>query len=378
MPLNSAELREAHVAFGTVEELVRRRRATYAAALELATGMSEPGEPSADLFDSPAVRAHLGEVISGTAGYTPDAMVAILQLVGHAVPITAGSGGPHLVGATQARTALAGALGRIEHELGRRGSEPNPIRLVLPGDPAFERAARIVADGLEMAVDVCPALALDLLPHVAMFAVVDAGSSGDLGSASVREYPGLIVLPEPRSALEVAEALMHEGAHQKFFDIAITHSIFGGPAGADDPPSFAASWAGPLTARWPFEQCVAAYHAYSCLAAFMHAMRDACVSTSSLHEFSLLPHADDRARELGEWLIANRDCLGPDGRRFLATMTGVEPTGEDHNRPAHLTLQGDVPTVIRDCGEWTLVAQRRSAIDLYWAPSGGLARAGAR
>jgi hypothetical protein len=378
MPLNPAELRDVHAAFGTAEDLMRRRRATYSAALELVTGMSEAGEPSVDLLDSPVVRAHLGEVISGTAGYTPGAMVAISQLVGGAVPITAGSGRPHLVGATRARTALAGALRRIEHELGRRGSEPDRIRLVLAGDPVFEGAARIVADGLEMAVDVCPALALDLLPHVAMFAVVDPGSSGDLGSASVREYPGLVVLPEPRTPLEVAEALMHEGAHQKFFDIAVTHSILGGPAGADDTPSFAASWAGPLTPRWPFEQCVAAYHAYSCLAAFMHALRDARVSTSSLHEFSLLPHADDRARELGEWLIANRNCLGPDGRRFLATMTGVEPTSEDHDGPAHLMLQGDVPTVIRDCGEWTLVAQRRSAIDLYWAPSAGLARIGAR
>lgn len=376
MPLNSAELREAHAAFGTVEEIVRRRRATYAAALELATGKSEPGEPSSDLFDSPVVRAHLGEVISGTADYTPDAMIAISQLVGEAVPITAGGGGPHLVGATRARTALAGALGRIEHELGRRGSEPDPIRLVLAGDPAFAGAARIVADGLDMAVDVCPALALDLLPHVAMFAVVDSGSSGDLGSASVREYPGLIVLPEPRTPLEVAEALIHEGAHQKFYDLSIVCSILRTESYAS--PAFAASWAGPLSPRWPFEQCVAAYHAYSCLAAFMHALREARVPTSNLHEFSLLPHADDRARELGEWLIANRDCFGPDGQRLLATMAGVEPTDEDHEGPAHTTLQSDVPTVIRDCGEWTLVAQRRSAIDLYWAPSAGLARTGVR
>ena len=46
-----------------------------------------------------------------------------------------------------------------------------------------------------------------------------ADPSGRLGSASAREFPGLVLFPEPQTALEVAEALIHEGAHQKFFDL---------------------------------------------------------------------------------------------------------------------------------------------------------------
>ncbi len=33
-----------------------------------------------------------------------------------------------------------------------------------------------------------------------------------MGSATVREYPGLVVVPQPTPPLEVAEALVHEGA----------------------------------------------------------------------------------------------------------------------------------------------------------------------
>lgn len=41
---------------------------------------------------------------------------------------------------------------------------------------------------------------------------------------------------------------MHEGAHQKFFDIAITRSILGQSGRRKGRATFAASWAGqPLT-----------------------------------------------------------------------------------------------------------------------------------
>ena len=97
--------------------------------------------------------------------------------------------------------------------------------LILNGSRQFAAVVHTLTSGIELAVSVAPELALDLLPHVALFAVVDSECSGQLGSASLREFPGLILLPEPRSSVEVAEALIHEGAHQKFFDLAMTRSV---------------------------------------------------------------------------------------------------------------------------------------------------------
>jgi hypothetical protein len=366
MLLSPVELRDAHAALGTVESLLRRRRATYSAALELATGSLDAAGDSHDLLDSPAVRAHLADVICGTANYTPSKMIPVSSLARGAPEYRRGDVHAYVAADEGTPTALDGAFRRLTRGL-RHSDDAEPLRLLLAGAPAFDRAARLVVQGLALAVDLCPVLASDLLPHVTMFAIIEAGDN-KIGSASLREYPGLIVVPQPSAAIEVAEAFIHEGAHQKFFDLGITHSIFNEAAYA--APYFATSWAAADTPPWPFEQCVAAFHAYICLATFMRALEVNSFS-GHLHEFSLLPYAKSRAAELGEWLVENKQYFGPDGRHLVELMTG---TGSRDSPPApsDFPLRPGPPTALRDCGEWTLVAQKEEAIELYWLPSADL------
>jgi hypothetical protein len=349
MPLRPGEVRDVHAAIAPVDSLIRRRRATYSAVLELVAGPSDGDD--VDLLDSPVARAHLGEVISGQVAYSPSAMVPLSQLLGR---------GHQVAASRRARTALSGACRRIAGELGRYGDHADSIRLVLADAPAFDEAAQRVVEGVRLAVEVCPELAEDLLPHVTLFAIVEQ-SGQRLGSASVREYAGLIVVPEPGSAIEVAEALIHEGAHQKLFDLATTCSILD-PAAAGAPP-FTPPWADPSAPPWPFEQVLAAFHAYTCLAAFMSAV-EANGSVERLHEFSLLPHATTRAVALGDWLVHNTKYLGVDGLRFVALLTQADLADE-----SPLTSSG---ITIRNCGESTLVAhknERTKSIELMWLPA---------
>ncbi len=90
-----------------------------------------------------------------------------------------------------------------------------------------------------------------------------AETSGGVVSASSRYVPGIVLIDEPALPIEVAEALVHEGAHEKFFDLAITREFL--DARAEDAEVFETSWS---HARWPLEQTFAAWHAYTCLAQF--------------------------------------------------------------------------------------------------------------
>ena len=347
MPLRPGDVRDAHAAIASVDSLIRRRRATYSAVLELVAGPTAGDD--VDLLDSPVARAHLGEVIGGQATYSPSAMVPLSDLLGDVQQIAARQ---------LARTALSGACRRIAGELGRYGDDADSIRLVLAEAPTFDEAARRVVEGVRLAVQLCPELADDLLPHVALFAIVEQRGQR-LGSASVREYPGLIVVPEPGSAIEVAEALIHEGAHQKLFDLATTCSILD-PAAAS-APTFAPPWADPSAAPWPFEQVLAAFHAYTCLAAFMGSIE--ADGSIERHEFSLLPQADTRAATLADWLVCNSKYLAPDGLRFVAMLSRTDMPSLSPSTSSGIAT--------RDCGELTLVAHKNDAaesIDLMWLP----------
>lgn len=362
MPHSPTELRDIHAAFGTDEVLVERRRAMYAAVVELVTG--ESADILADLIDSPAVRAHLGEVIlGGRRAYRPDLMTPLSRLVVGAPEFVIGKWRTAVVSDPSARLPLEGAVRTIAAELGGGDSE---VRLLLDGDPGFDSARRIVLDGLELVSELCPALAADLLPHVALFAIVAQGDRpGALGSASVREYPGLIVVPQPESAVEVAEALVHEGAHQKFFDLGVTRSIF--DADFCRAPFFRASWSPGTGSRWPLEQCLAAFHAYTCLAAFYASVRTHAPALR-LHDFSLLPVACSRADELGAWMRENVAFLGPDGRHLVRMLAGdAVPLAYEPAR--EMALPKTDRAVVKGCGAWTLVARMGESVELYWVRS---------
>jgi hypothetical protein len=263
--------------------------------------------------------------------------------------------------------ALAGAVGHLASALGEPLDGPDGIRLLLAGETGFTEASRTIVEGLDLAAALCPELAWDLLPHVVLFAVITGGGgAGQIGSASVREYPGLVVVPRPGSALEVAEALVHEGAHQKFFDLGITRSILA--EGFQRAPGYRSSWSRSSAQPWPLEQCAAAFHAYTCLATFHRSVLDSG-HASPLHDFSLLPAAEARAAELGEWLSRNLQFLGFDGRLFVQMLAGDERPVERRPAPDVERWRTARSLVIRVCDEWTLFARRGAGIELYWAPS---------
>jgi hypothetical protein len=352
--------------FGSAETLVQRRRATYSAILELMAGEAYGGADP-DILDSPAARAHLGQVVAGGVKYRSAALTPVSTIANGAAAFRSDLFQIHVVSDPEARLLLEGAVRHIAAELGAPSDGVDGIRLLLDGEPRFANASRNVVNGLKLATTICPELAEDLLPHVCLFAVLANGKeTGQLGSASARDFPGLVVVPEPVTELEVAEALVHEGGHQKFFDLAMVRSILGDSFCR--APSFSSSWAPTSAPRWPLEQCMAAFHAYTCLATFNEVLLDSAVR-NQLHDFSLLPVAEERAAELGEWLLRNVQFLGRDGVRFVSKLAGAHEFVEDPPTTADVRLDHAAPTAVRMCDEWTLLAQRADRVELYWLPT---------
>ncbi|MFC3896972.1 HEXXH motif-containing putative peptide modification protein [Lentzea rhizosphaerae] len=286
-----------HARIAPAEVLVDERRTLY----RLAVDLFAPGtELSDNLVDHPIVRYEIGRALAG-----------------HGLDV----GRLHEVAALGVRHAglLVAADPRSADLL------EAPLRIIAPpgvtirplteaDGERFEAVLQVVADGIRLFRELAPEAADDLLPHVSMLAVLKRETSGGVVSASSRYVPGIVLIDEPSLPIEVAEALVHEGAHEKFFDFAITREFL--DARAEDVEFFETSWS---HARWPLEQTFAAWHAYSCLAQFALACEG-----QSLGKDSLLPKARERAAEIGDWLLAHEHDLGP-GARWLLRAIADEP-----------------------------------------------------
>jgi hypothetical protein len=319
-----------------------------------------------DVLDSPAVRGHLGAVLAGDTHFVTSRCRSIDELVDESCKTEIGGCVVRLASTASAREGLADAVLRIGGELQRYGADAPRATLVTTVDrPDMRTLFGQLVKGIELAVHLVPALALDLLPHVSLFAVLAQDTSGRLGSASAREFPGLILIPEPRSPLEVAEALIHEGAHQKFFELATTRALFG--VHSDPTPLFSPSWAPTGAPSWPIEQTFAAWHAYCCLSVFRESL-----GTLSIHDDSLLPYAEQRRVEIGEWLLAHGHALGRDGHAFLDAVLDRRPAREGTDTPVDVALSviaADGSSLVRRVGERTLVVTRSSPVELLWLRS---------
>jgi len=82
-----------------------------------------------------------------------------------------------VVSAPVARRVLRGALNRLGGAPSGTGAAGGP-ELLLADSDSFGGAVGTIVEGIEMALDAIPELAGDLLPHVALFAVVSAESAG--------------------------------------------------------------------------------------------------------------------------------------------------------------------------------------------------------
>ena len=370
MHLEADDIIRAHEVFGARGDLISQRRAVFAVAVELLSDGAVP-EPGTDVLDNPLVRGAISEVLSGVAEFRVDCLRPIGQLVAPGFSTVLGHSEVRLASSPAARTALEGPLSRVADELCRHGDSSWLPTILTGDDVGTAEAWATLVDGVRLAQCVAPSLTGDLLPHVVLFAVVRSDTSDRLGSASAREYPGLILLPEPTSSLEVAEALIHEGAHQKFFDLALSNTLL--PPPSQSAPRFVPSWAAPGAPHWPLEQAFAACHAYVCLSVLADAARSEIEAGLAIHPHSLLPHAARRAAEIGVWLLGQEEWVHGQGRHLVQLLLGRQPGDESSVPTASQTelvsLTGT--EVIRRCGAQTLVAHRGNPVEFYWLGAAG-------
>ena len=368
----AADIKDLHASFGTVPELIEQRRAVYSAAIELTRGPAA-AEVSDSVLENPAVRAHLGAVLAGITEVASEELVPVDDLVVADAIFTVPAATVRVASSSAAVGALAPALARITGQLQMHGDRSGP-RVLVESDPEFGAAVRAVREGVRLALRLSPVLVSDLLPHVALIAVLARAGSGRLGSASSRDHPGLVMVPEPQSPLELAEALVHEGAHQKFFDLAITRSLIG--PDHMDAPYFMPPWASAGAPPWSLEQCFAAFHAYVLLSAFNQDVQAHEESVSpnepqQLPSGSLLPAAEHRARTIGAWMVDQGEFLGADGRTLVWLLHGVRPSPST-SAATGARLEDVIrdADVVRSCGGRTLIARAGSPVELYWVTAG--------
>ncbi|MGI5502504.1 aKG-HExxH-type peptide beta-hydroxylase [Lentzea sp. CA-135723] len=291
-----------HAAIVPVPALVDERRTLYRLAAEIAA----PGTKLSDnLADHPIVRFEIGRVLAGKGELDPALLAEVAAMKVRDVGVL-----------VAADPAAAEVLERPLAITAPQGVRPEPLTEA-DGD-RFEAALAVVAEGVRLLRSLAPEMAADFLPHVSMLAVLKRETSGGLVSASSRYVPGIVLIDEPALPMEVAEALVHEGAHEKFFDLAITREFL--DVGAEDADYFETSWS---HARWPLEQTFAAWHAYNCLAQF-----NASIGPEQrLGPDSLLTKANERAAEIGAWLLVHENDLCADARWLLHALSGTALPG---------------------------------------------------
>ncbi|GAA5167102.1 aKG-HExxH-type peptide beta-hydroxylase [Amycolatopsis dongchuanensis] len=302
---------EVHAALAPADALLAERRALYRLAVEVCA--SAPCTRSDDQLDNPLFRFRVGEALAGRSTFDPTADDSLDDVITrlHAGPLRL-----DVATGAQAGDRLADALSVVHAQSGIPGPPPRP--LTEADGERHHRALTLVQAGLAKAAEVIPRLAADLVPHTGLLVVLDRDTSRGLVSASSRLFPGLILIDEPACAYDVAEALVHEGAHQKFFDLAITHDFLAEDLSRDR--IFRPSWSG---ASWPVEQVIAAFHAYACLAQFAEEVVRRG-ETGLLGENSLLLSARARETEIGRWLLGAEDALEGDARWLLRTFLRAE------------------------------------------------------
>src|SRR5690349_10561213 len=190
MVLGCSDLVGVHSAVSLVEELLERRRATYQLGVQLATGADEAVDLPETVIDNPLVRGHLAEVFAGTRDLDARLLTSVDVLsTSHVCWNVAGSTIRVAATPTAVRD-LVPAVGRIGNELLRSGADTINDAVLIEGSAGFEESARVLREGIDLALDIAYDLAADLLPHIALFALLDRDRAGRLGSASAREYPG--------------------------------------------------------------------------------------------------------------------------------------------------------------------------------------------
>jgi hypothetical protein len=196
----------------------------------------------------------------------------------------------------------------------------------------------LLAEGHELLFSLLPGLAASVFSHIRIVAFVRVQTpDAAVQSGSIRAIPGAIFLSPHhlKTPWSVAEALLHECAHNKLFDLYLTRLILEAGYDCRTARTIHARWnKSTLMQRnqWPLDQALSACHVYLHLAVFDRLVHDHAgelvdrfgpIDTSSVMKS---PRAHERAAYLvGELAREDYRGLGPDGRAlvdWMATQLG--------------------------------------------------------
>ncbi|MCO1657690.1 aKG-HExxH-type peptide beta-hydroxylase [Pseudonocardia humida] len=269
---------------------------------------------TAEVADSPLLRHAVQESLANLRLISRTDLDSAAHLARTATLLTSGSAILPVLTDAETDTILASVRWILAAD------EPAEVHFAtIESGQTFEAQLLAVKAGMDLVANYSTLLD-DLLGHATFLALLDARWPSRIRSASLRQFPGLIVMGAPQSPVEAAEHLVHEGAHQKFFDLALVLDIIG--PNAHSFPKYHPPWRSPTT-RWPLEQCFAAFHAYSCLAQLSDEIQNALTVQETYP--SLLPFARQRARDIGGWLIGHVEFLGIDGVSLTHQLLGQLP-----------------------------------------------------
>ena len=183
-----------------------------------------------------------------------------------------------------------------------------------------DRMKQTLAEGCQLLFDLLPELAASVLAHVHLIVVVDVADRRQWAQPRRRDLseslsnfliPGTIFLsPTPLSTpWGVAEALLHEAAHKKIHDLAVTRAIFRDGYAAHTSPTVRSIWNRPLTwnpNEWAIDRALFAFHVYVHLGLFFKLIEGRVAELgpiygplSGLDPEAATRRSCDRARYLG-------------------------------------------------------------------------------
>ncbi|MGW2953525.1 aKG-HExxH-type peptide beta-hydroxylase [Streptomyces eurythermus] len=182
--------------------------------------------------------------------------------------------------------------------------------------------AAVARDAVALMRETAPELCAGLFQHARYLVAVDGPDAFD--SASTREIPGaaFVALRCMRTPERLAEAMLHEFVHLRFYDLQMTRSVFVADYDTRTAPTVAPEWHrnSPVT-RWPVDRALAAAHVYVHLAAWFERRARACPGPELERSART---ADFRASSLLDKVARSAHlCLGPAGVDFLNWLTRV-------------------------------------------------------
>jgi antitoxin (DNA-binding transcriptional repressor) of toxin-antitoxin stability system len=310
----STPIPDLHARLSGPEALLGARRALCRMAVRLLADGASAGDilRSTDVLDSPLLRHAVHRALAAGGAPLRCDVAGAGALAASPDRVDAAGFSIAVASHPNAARVLAGVLDRLG------GGQQRMSVLTGASGPRFSETLDRVRAGVEVALTASPALLHDLLPHVTLIALLDQAAG--VQSASLREFPGIVLVAEPRSPLAAAEMLVHEAAHQKFFDLALVHDLL--DVHSDACPPFTPPWRDPGT-RWPIEQSLAALHTYACLAQLAVDV-ERVLGPQPVGPGSLLPEAAERVRVIGGWLLAHSAYLAPDARFLVDGLLGLE------------------------------------------------------